>query len=96
MYPFLTHARYSEVIFSMSFSGEMAKLQEIVNRLDSGEMSLEESLALFEKGVALVNSCRKFLDKTQQKVTLISMDSSDNEGTSWDPLGEGPENEKKG
>lgn len=80
----------------MSFSDDMAKLQEIVNRLDSGEMSLEESLALFEKGVALVNSCRKFLDKTQQEVNLISMDSNDNEGTAWHPLGEEPEKEIKG
>ncbi|MDO9507732.1 MAG: exodeoxyribonuclease VII small subunit [Thermovirgaceae bacterium] len=78
----------------MSYSDDMTKLQDIVNRLDSGEMSLEESLALFEKGISLVNSCRKFLEKAQQKVSLISMDANDTEGKPWDPLRENTE--KKG
>ena len=71
----------------MSFTEDMDKLQEIVNSLDSGEMSLEESLTLFEKGVALVNSCREFLESAKQKILLISMDTNGTEEKTWDPLG---------
>ena len=71
----------------MSFTEDMDKLQEIVNSLDSGEMSLEESLTLFEKGVALVNSCREFLESAKQKIILISMDTNGTEEKTWDPLG---------
>lgn len=76
----------------MSFSDDMDKLQEIVNRLDSGEMSLEESLAFFEKGVALVTSCRKFLESARQKISLISMDTNDIDGKPWDPLEDSSDN----
>jgi len=70
----------------MSFTDDMDKLQEIVNRLDSGEISLEDSLALFEKGVVLINSCRTFLESARQKISLISMDKNDTDGKTWDPL----------
>lgn len=72
----------------MSFTDDMNKLQEIIIRLDSGEMTLEESLALFEKGVALTNACRKFLESARQRISLVSMDTDDTEGKPWDPLGD--------
>ncbi len=73
----------------MSFSQEMNDLQEIVSKLDSGQIPLEESLELFERGVALVNSCRRFLEEAHQKITLLSGDENDLEGSDWDPLSEG-------
>lgn len=79
----------------MSFTEDMEKLQEIVNRLDSGELSLEESLALFEKGVALVNSCRAFLESAKQKISLISMDTNETEDKAWDPQKNEFMNERK-
>ena len=74
------------MVLTLSFTDDMDKLQEIVNRLDSGEMSMEESLSLFEKGVALVNSCRTFLESAKQKISLISMDMNDTDGKPWDPM----------
>lgn len=76
----------------MSFSDDMDRLQEIVNRLDSGEMPLEESLALFEKGILLINSCRGFLESARQKISLISMDTDDTDGKPWNPLEDSPDN----
>ena len=73
-------------MLKISFTDDLNKLQEIVNQLDSGEMSLEESLSLFEKGVALVNSCRTFLESARQKISLISMDAHDTDGKPWNPL----------
>ena len=72
----------------MSFSDEMNDLQEIIVRLDSGQISLEESIELFERGVTLVNSCRKFLEEANQRVKLLSSDEKDLEGSDWDPLSE--------
>ncbi len=74
------------MVLTLSFTDDMDKLQEIVNRLDSGEMSMEESLSLFENGVALVNSCRTFLESAKQKISLISMDMNDTDGKPWDPM----------
>jgi exodeoxyribonuclease VII small subunit len=72
----------------MSFTKDMAELQEIVARLDSGQISLEDSLELFERGVRLVNSCRKYLEEAQQKITLLAADQEEGEGSQWDPLSE--------
>lgn len=72
----------------MSFSEDMTKLQDIVNSLDSGNIPLEDSLVLFEEGVALVNSCRQYLETAQQKILLLSSDNNDIKGSLWDPLGE--------
>jgi exodeoxyribonuclease VII small subunit len=80
----------------MTFSDDMAELQEIVERLDAGDMPLEESLALFERGVTLISSCKKFLESAKQRVTLLSGISSDTEGSTWDPLGENPDEEVEG
>lgn len=83
------------MVFLMSFTEDMDKLQEILNSLDSGDLSLEESLALFEKGVALVNSSRAFLESAKQKISLISMDTSETEEKAWDPLKNDFLNERK-
>ncbi len=72
----------------MSFTKDMAELQEIVARLDSGQIPLEDSLELFERGVRLVNSCRKYLEEAQQKITRLAADQEEGEGREWDPLSE--------
>jgi len=76
----------------MSFSKDMENLQELVTRLDSGEMSLEDSLELFEKGVSLVKSCRAYLESARQRISLVSMDLDDPEGRPWDPLNDDSKN----
>jgi exodeoxyribonuclease VII small subunit len=78
------------VVYCMTFSEDMESLQELVTRLDSGEMSLEESLDLFEKGISLVKSCRTFLESARQRISLVSMDQDDPEGKPWDPLNDDP------
>jgi len=70
----------------MSFTKDMAELQEIVSRLDSGQIPLEDSLELFERGIGLVNSCRKYLEEAQQRITLLSAEQEESEGREWDPL----------
>src|ERR1700757_2682285 len=48
------------------FEDELADLEGIVSQIDSGELSLEESIAAFERGVALVRSLNQKLDEVER------------------------------
>lgn len=54
-----------------SFEQSMARLDEIVRHLEKGDMPLNDSLALFEEGTALIRSCEKQLDEAEQKVVKL-------------------------
>ncbi len=53
------------------FEESLQQLEDLVERLESGEVSLEESLRDFERGVALTRALRERLDKAQQRVDKI-------------------------
>ena len=55
----------------LTFEQSMARLDEIVRHLESGDMPLGDTLALFEEGTTLVNSCNKMLDEAEQKVVKL-------------------------
>ena len=50
----------------------MAELEAIVERLEHGDLPLEESLRQFERGVALTRSCQAALKQAEQKVQALS------------------------
>ena len=54
-----------------SFESDLAELEKVVERLESGELPLEESLELFEKGTALSESCRKRLEEAETRVEML-------------------------
>ena len=54
------------------FEASLAELEEIVQRLELGELPLEESLRQFERGVALTRSCQKALRHAEQKIRVLS------------------------
>jgi exodeoxyribonuclease VII small subunit len=53
------------------FEEALKELEEIVNRLERGDLSLEEALKLFEEGVKLSRYCHKKLDEAQKKVEIL-------------------------
>ena len=55
----------------MSFEKALARLDEIVKMMESGDAMLDKSLALFEEGVGLVKYCQTALDEAEQKVKLL-------------------------
>lgn len=57
-----------------TFETSMAELEEIVEKLEAGEVTLDESLELFEKGIKLVKSCRNRLDEAEKKVKILTTD----------------------
>ena len=54
-----------------SFETALAELEQIVKQLESGELSLEKSLQLFENGVGLSDNCRKQLETAETRVELL-------------------------
>ena len=54
-----------------SFEESLIRLQEISELLESEDVSLEESISLYEEGIILSNSCYELLDKAELKVTEL-------------------------
>ncbi len=55
----------------MTFEKALARLDEIVRAMESGDAMLDKSLALFEEGVGLVKYCSEALDAAEQKVKIL-------------------------
>lgn len=55
----------------MSFEVAMTRLEEIVRLLENDKAPLEESLRLYEEGVALVRRCAAELDRAEQRVQIL-------------------------
>ena len=55
----------------LTFEQALARIEEIVTALEKGDAPLEESLALFEEGTALMKQCSKQLDTAEQKVVKL-------------------------
>ena len=53
------------------FEDELGDLESIVTRIDSGELSLEEAITAFERGVGLVRSLNQRLDEAEGRVELL-------------------------
>lgn len=57
------------------FEEELTDLEGIVSQIDSAELSLEESISAFERGVALVRSLNQKLDEVERRVEVLIRDS---------------------
>lgn len=56
------------------FESALEDLEQVVEQLESGELSLEDSLAAFEKGVGLVKFCNQKLNEVERKIELLVKD----------------------
>ena len=61
-----------------TFEASLAELEEIVAKLEDGDMPLEESLALFEQGIKLSRNCRDRLTKAERRIEILMQDSDGN------------------
>lgn len=64
------------------FEKAMAEIEAIVERIEGGEIGLEDALAQYERGVTLINQCRARLGRAQQQVEDLTkrLEQADNEG----------------
>ena len=60
------------------FEEAVKRLEEIVNKLEAGDLSLDDSIKLFEEGVKLYQICLKRLDEAEKKVEILLKDKNGN------------------
>lgn len=63
---------------TMTFEQALVRLEEIVKQMEKGNISLEESLQLFEEGTALVRQCGTQLDQAELKIVRLMKGSDGN------------------
>ena len=56
----------------LNFEKSLHELEQIVTSLEKGELSLDQSLKLFEKGVQLTQKCQKNLTEAEQKIEVLT------------------------
>ncbi|WP_213806367.1 exodeoxyribonuclease VII small subunit [Granulicella sp. dw_53] len=57
-----------------TFEEQLAALESVVERLERGELALDESVQLFEEGVQLSNACKKVLDAAEGRIQVLMDD----------------------
>jgi exodeoxyribonuclease VII small subunit len=60
----------------MNFEDALKALEEVVRRLESGDVPLDESISLYERGAALRKHCQARLDAAQARIEKIVTDSA--------------------
>lgn len=64
---------------SPDFEASLERLENLVARLEAGDLSLEESLRTFEEGVRLTRDCQQRLTQAEQKVRLLLEEDAEGE-----------------
>ena len=59
----------------MTFEASLSRLDEILEALESGETDLDGLLKLYEEGIALIRSCSTQLEKAEQTVKMLQLQS---------------------
>ena len=60
-----------------SFEQSLSELEALVAQMESGDLSLEESLGAFERGIALTRSCQEALQAAEQRVEILTAKTAD-------------------
>lgn len=55
----------------LTYEESVEKLENIVDQLEEGNISLDESLKLFEQGIELSTHCNKLLQEVEKKITIL-------------------------
>ena len=68
----IEEARFDYVLESSTFEEAMAELDELVSRMEDGELSLDDSLKAFERGVMLTRKCQEALSQAELRVKTLT------------------------
>lgn len=68
----------------MDFEKKLGRLEEIVVKMESGDLALEDSLKLFEEGVKLSRECHVQLNEAEAKVKILVSQSADGKSVTED------------
>ncbi len=67
-----------KTVDEMTFEEAMAELERVVNQLERGDVPLEDSIKLYERGAALKKRCETKLKEAEEKVAAITLDAEGN------------------
>lgn len=62
----------------VDFDTGLKKLEEMVEQLDRGELTLEESLSLFEEGIKLTRTLTQYIEEAEKRIEILSTDENGN------------------
>lgn len=65
-----------EAIEAMGFDRVLQRLRQVVSQLETGQLSIEESLRVYEEGIALARRAHQVLDNAEKRVELLVRDSA--------------------
>jgi len=68
----------------INFEKTFTELEDLVKKMERGDLSLEESLKYFERGMLLTKNCQQALNKAEQKVRILLEKSNKNNLESFD------------
>jgi len=60
----------------IDFESAMAELESLINRMENDDLSLEESLKDFEKGISLTRMCQASLKDAEQRIKILTADGA--------------------
>jgi exodeoxyribonuclease VII small subunit len=58
------------------FEDALARLEQLVDTLEAGNLPLEDSLTAFEEGVGLARRCARYLDEAEKRIELLTKDEA--------------------
>ena len=70
---------------TFDFEKSLAELEQLVEKMEQGELGLEESLKYFERGVALTRACQQALAAAEKRVQILTANAGQGELQPFDP-----------
>ncbi len=75
-----------EDIKNLGFEESLAELESIIKKMESGEVKLSDSVAFYERGVALKNHCEEILKNAKLKIEKIQLKPTSDDGQEFETI----------
>ena len=63
----------------MTYEQQLQQLETLIKQLENGDLSLDQTLAAYEQGVALIRACQQQLEQAEQRIQLLAHDANGEE-----------------
>jgi len=63
----------------MTYEQQLQQLETLIKQLENGDLSLDQTLAAYEQGVALIRVCQQQLEQAEQRIQLLAHDANGEE-----------------
>jgi exodeoxyribonuclease VII small subunit len=69
-------AKKQDELKDLSFEDAIERVEALIDRMESGEIGLEESIGQYEQGTKLLSHCRAILERAEQRIAKLAADDS--------------------